>query len=196
MRDAKTLQPISIPPHSNKQLWLTVFVPNSTPLGKYAGQIQVDAGGMRLGVLDLQVVVPDFDLAASKIAYSIYYRALLDPQRASIGSEYRNESQMREELEDMVPHGIDDPTLYQRVTNEALFRLTLRLRQESGANRGPLYFLGLPTTEPLTALRDNIPRVREMAQEYGYTGLFVYGRDEAQGKELEAERGYGQQCIP
>jgi hypothetical protein len=189
VRDAKTLQPISIPPHSNKQLWLTVFVPNSTPSGRYAGQIQVDAGGMRLGVLGMQVVVPDFDPVASKIAYSIYYRAVLDPQRASISSEYRDESQMRAELEDMVHHSIDDPTLYQPVTNEALFRLALRLRQESGANRGPLYFLGLPTTEPLTALRANIPRVREMAHKYGYTGLSVYGRDEAQGKELEAERG-------
>jgi hypothetical protein len=186
--DAKTLQPISIQPYSNKQLWVTVFVPGSTPSGRYSGQIQVNADGKRLGVLRVEVVVPDFDLAASKVAYSIYYRAVLDPQRASISSEYRDESQMRAELEDMVRHGIDDPTLYQPITNKALFRLALELRQESGANRGELYFLGLPTTEPLSALRDNIPRVREMAHEYGYTGLSVYGKDEAQGKELKAER--------
>jgi hypothetical protein len=165
-----------------------VFVPNSTRSGRYAGEIQVHAGRRRLGVLRVQVVVPDFDLAASKVAYSIYYRAVLDPQRASISSEYRDESQMRADLEDMVRHGIDDPTLYQPITNEALFRLALELRQESGANRGELYYLGLPTNEPLSVLSVNIPRVREMAHEYGYTGLSVYGRDEATGKELEAER--------
>ena len=189
VKDSDTLQPISVPSGTNKQIWVTVHVPEDASPGEYSGQIHVSSNGVSLGIIEIQLSVPTFALAEPKLTYSIYYRAKLDPQRASIGSEYRSAEQMRAELANLSGHGVKNPTLLQSITNESLLNNALQLRRELGMNRGALYFLGFPTTELVETLKVQIPRLLVKAHSYGYSQLYEYGRDEAKGKELEAQRG-------
>ena len=189
VKDSDSLRPISLPSGTNKQVWVTVHVPEGASPGEYSGQIHVSSNGISLGTIAIQLSVLTFALAEPKLTYSIYYRAKLDPQRASIGSEYRSAEQMRAELVDLSRHGVKNPSMYQTLTNESLFNEALQLRRELEMNRGPLYSLGLTTTEPMEVLNVQIPRLLEKARSYGYSQLYVYGRDEATGKELEAQRG-------
>ena len=78
--------------------------------------------------------------------------------------------------------------------DEPLFRRHLQMAQEAGMSGRPLYFadsglIGAPT-EPaaLAALQENIRKTIRVAAEYGFTGVYFYGIDEARGEKLQAER--------
>ena len=113
VKDAKTLQPFALPRSTSKQVWATIFVPRDTPPDEYSGDIEVRSNGTLQGTIKINLKVHRFELAESKITHSIYYRAVLDDARASVGSEYRNTEQMREELQNLLNHGVRNPTMYQ-----------------------------------------------------------------------------------
>jgi len=56
----------------------------------------------------IEVTVHPFDLAESRLTYSIYYRARLTADgQPTIGSEGKSEEQFRVELSDMLAHGVN-----------------------------------------------------------------------------------------
>ena len=64
-------------------------------------------------------------------------------------------------------------------------------------NNGPLYYLGAQTrasflgndsTQAEIKLRTVFSQVNEIAREYGFTSVYIYGLDEAQGAALVAQR--------
>lgn len=192
--DAKTLQPFALPRRTNKQVWATIFVPPGTPPGEYSGDIEVRSNGALQGTIKVNLKVHSFELAESKIFHSIYYRAVLDDARARVGSEYRNTQQMREELQNLINHGVRNPTMYQPFSSQGLLREALQLRQDLGMNNEPLYYLGLQTTTSFLGhdaekqLRTVFSRINGIARDHGFTSVYVYGKDEAKGAELVAQR--------
>ena len=197
-KDAKTLQPFALPRSTNKQVWATIFVPPDTPPGEYSGDIEVRSNGALQGAIKINLKVHSFELAESKITHSIYYRAVLDDAKASVGSEYRNAEQMREELQNLLNHGVRNPTMYQPfLSGKGLLREALQLRQDLGMNNGPLYYLGAQTTASFLGndstqaeikLRTVFSQVNGIARAYGFTSVYIYGSDEAQGAALVAQR--------
>jgi hypothetical protein len=197
VKDAKTLQPFALPRSTSKQVWATIFVPPGTPPDEYAGDIEVRSNGALQGTIKINIKVHSFELAESKITHSIYYTAKLDDARASVGSEYRNTEQMREELQNLLNHGVRNPTMYQPLSNQELLREALQLRQDFGMNNGPLYYLGAWTTasflgnDPTQAekqLRNIFSQISGIARSYGFKSVYIYGNDEAKGAELVAQR--------
>lgn len=197
VRDAKTLQPFDLPRNTNKQVWVTVFVPRDTPPGMYSGDIEVRSSGVSQGKITLKLTVNTFELAESKITYSIYYRAVLNNEKATVGSEYRTSAQMQEELQNLLNHGVRNPTVYQPLSNQEQLSEALRLRQSFGMNTGPLYYLGAQTTgtflgnNPTYAeviLTKILSQINAIAQRYGYSSVYIYGRDEATGAGLVAQK--------
>lgn len=197
IRDAKTLQPFDLPRNTSKQVWITMFVPQDTPSGRYAGDIEVRSNGVLLGKITLNFTVYTFELAEPKITHSIYYRAVLNNEKATISSEYRNAAQMREDLQDLLNHGVTNPTMYQPLSNQKQLDEALRLRQNLGMNTGPLYYIGAQTTATFlgnharqaeTNLKTVLSNVNAIAQRYGYQSVYIYGRDESKGAELVAQR--------
>jgi hypothetical protein len=197
VKDAKTLQPFDLPRSTNKQVWATIFVPRSTPPDVYSGDIEVRSNGVLQGTIKINLKVYSFELAESKITYSIYYRASLDNARASVGSEYRNTEQMREELQNLLEHGVRNPTMYQPLSGQELLKEVMQLRQGLGMNYGPLYYLGVQTTasslgsyapQAETQLGTAFSQINGIARTYGFTSVYIYGQDEAQGTELVAQR--------
>ncbi len=197
VRDSGELQPFLASSGVTKQIWVTLHVPPDATPGRYKGQINLNSGDASLAVIPLDVDVHAFDLAESPITYSIYYRAQLDPLKASIGSEFRTKEQMRRELEDLRNHGVQSPTMYQSVTSDVLFREALGLRKNADMNHGPLFFLGIQTTETFLGnlatageanLRRIFPILASTARDYEFGEIYLYGRDEAKGPELARQR--------
>ncbi|HBP88424.1 MAG TPA: hypothetical protein PKK23_08950 [Nitrospirales bacterium] len=198
VKDAMTLQPFALPQSTNKQVWVTVFVPHNSPADEYSGDIQVRENGELKGTIKINLKVHMFNLAESEITHTIYYRAVLDDARASVGSEYRNTEQMRAELQNLLNHGVQNPTMYQPLSSLERLRGALQLRKDLGMNNGPLYYLGVQTTG--TFLGNTSPQaenllgtiysqINEIALAHGFTSVYIYGRDEVRGAELEAQRG-------
>lgn len=197
IKDAKTLQPFDLPRNTSKQLWITAFVPQGTPSGMYSGEIEIRSSGVLQGKITLNLTVYPFELVESKITHSIYYRAVLNEEKAVISSEYRTAAQMQEDLHDLLNHGVTNPTLYQPLSNPKHLSEALSLRQALGMNGGPLYYLGSQTTATFlgshaaraeTNLKNILSKITTTAQQYGYSSVYIYGKDEAQGADLSAQR--------
>ncbi|MEO7860393.1 MAG: hypothetical protein ABIU05_08090 [Nitrospirales bacterium] len=198
IKDAKTLQPFALPMNTSKQVWATIFVPMDTPPGEYSGDIEVRSNGALQGTIKIEIKVHSFELAESNIIHSIYYRAVLDDVRASVGSEYRNAQQMREELRNLLNHGVRNPTMYQPfLSGRGHLREALQLRLALGMNNAPLYYIGTQTTASSLGtdstkaeekLKTVFSQVKGIAREYGFTSVYIYGKDEAKGGELLAQR--------
>ena len=197
--DAKTLQPFDIPRNTSKQVWITIFVPQGARSGLYSGDIEVRSNGALLGKIGINLTVYTFELEEPKIIYSIYYRAVLNNEKVTVSSEYRTTAQMNEDLQDLLNHGVTNPTMYQPVVNQVELRKALSLRQSLGMNLGPLYYLGVQTTASFLGnqakqaeeyLRKVLSEINAIAQGHGYPSVYLYGKDEASGAELVTQRRF------
>ena len=190
--DAETLQPVDVPARALKQFWFTLRIPEDAKPGVYRGSVRFQAGaGSR--EIPLVVTVHAFDLAPSRLIYSIYYRPRLAPDgKPTITSEARSEEQYRAEMADMKAHGVLYPSNYQGM-DETATRRVLEIRKEVGLPAGPFFNLGQATgatTDPaqLKALGDAVSRWVALCKSFGYTDLYFYGIDEATGDQLAAQK--------
>ncbi len=186
IKDAKTLQPVKIPKETAKQFWVTVHLPQNDKAGKYQGEIELSSDGQVIETLKLAVEVLDFDLAENQLESSIYFHwgnGLNKENKGSMSSELRNEMQFKAELENLLAHGVDNPTVGVSYKKE-LLRKELELRKETGMRNDRLYYLGAGTGLPLETLKEII----KTAKEFGYSEVYFYGEDEARGDALKAQR--------
>jgi len=207
VRDAATLQPLDLPAGQNRQVWLTLRVPEGCKPGRYVGKVTLNAQGQPLGEAPLTLQVLPFKLETPRAHYdltrpftgSLYYWGELDKTSAGgIGYKLKSERQFRAELRAMYDHGIVAPAMIWSpqiiYRDEPLFRRHLAIMREIGMSGRPLYLadsglIGAPT-EPaaLAALQENIRKTIRLAAEYDFTGVYFYGIDEARGETLKAER--------
>lgn len=191
-RDAQTLQPVDIPAHRVKQFWFTVHIPENAKAGAYRGIVRF-RNGAGVQTLPLAVTVHPFDLAPSRVIYSIYYRGRLSVDgKPTISSERKSEQQYRVEMANLKSHGVLYPTNYQGLDATWLKR-TLEIRREAGLPGGPLYSLGLsPGTagspKQLEALKQRVKQWQDFCRPYGYDTIYAYGTDEAKGERLLAQK--------
>jgi len=190
--DAASLQPVDIPANSLKQFWLTVRIPEKAVAGTYCGVVKFHMGqGSR--EIPLKVTVHPFDLAPSRIVYSIYYRATLSGDgKPAISSESKSEGQYRAEMADLKAHGVLYPTNYQGM-DERVLRRIFEIRRAVGLPGGPFYNLGGSTgaaadRAALEALKSNVGRWLAFCEPFGYDPVYFYGSDEASGEQLIAQR--------
>ena len=207
VKDSPTLLPTSIPANTNKQVWITVKVPDDAHPGAYAGSINLFAGKQALGALRLKLVVLPFRLAEPKtyydpqreFTYSIYYWGELDPQGTGIiGGKYKSEKQLLAELRDIYAHGVTSPNLIW--TPELMYdrpqalRKSLAIRDEAGMRGRTLYLgdswlIGNRTDEAgLRKIREHVQSVLAAAREFGIPEVYFYGIDEARGDVLKSQR--------
>ena len=142
VRDAIKLQPFDVDESTNKQLWLTVYVPAGASPGHYTAEIALTSNGRQLTVLPLVLEVLPFELSKPRIDYSFYYRGILDKAwpAGSVSSEYKSEAQMLAELKNLKAHGVSNPTVYQPFKSDLLGRV-LELRQQAGMDTERLLWI-------------------------------------------------------
>ncbi|MBI2299169.1 MAG: carbohydrate-binding family 9-like protein, partial [Armatimonadetes bacterium] len=73
IRDAATLQPVTVPSHTACQLWVTVHVPADAKAGVYRGAIELVEAGRVVQAVPLSLEVLPFDLAPNPLESSIYF---------------------------------------------------------------------------------------------------------------------------
>lgn len=183
--DAATLQPFSVANGTNKQIWVTIKVPNDIPGGLYTGTIAVSSDGGSHGNITIQFRVHTFDLltaAQAGFTHSLYYPQVLRPADAGVGSGYKTVAQMRVELANIARHGVTGTTIYGNPTiaaESAYIETAVQLHAEAGLNAGPLYYLGYWTDHTQLELDTYLPSIRALATTYRFTGGFwEYGKDE------------------
>ena len=190
--DARALRPVDIAANTLREYWITVRVPENTPGGTYKGEVSFSCR-QGTSTVPLRVDVHPFELAPSRLRYSIYYRAKLSPDgKPTIGSELKSEEQYRAEIEDMKAHGVVFPSNYQGWHDDLLPRV-LEIRREVGMPPGPFYNLGQSTgstsdPEQLKALQARVKRWTELCRSFGYDDIYFYGIDEAKGDRLQSQR--------
>ena len=207
VEDAAALQPTDLPAGQNRQVWITVTVPATAKPGLYQGKVMLTASGAALGEVPISLQVLPFSLPAPLTRYdltqpftgSLYYWGELDRGgEGGIGYKLKSEQQFRAELKLMYDHGIVAPAVIWSpgivYKDEAFFRRHLQIMRDIGMSNRPLYFadssvIGAPT-EPaaLEELKANIAKTIRIAAEYGFTGVYFYGIDEARDETLKAER--------
>jgi hypothetical protein len=196
VKDAQVLQSFTLEKDHNKQIWLTIHVPGNAKSGRYQGKIVLRSGARVLGEIGVALRVLSFDLVEPKLTYSVYYRGQLYSGAKSVSSEYKTLTQMRLELTDMWNHGVKNPTVLQnpRQGSRPLFRDVLTLRKQMGMGEQPLYLLGLSTSwyphTPgyLQRLSHDIKNAVNDIRSFGIPEVYIYGKDEAKGDQLLAER--------
>ena len=197
LRDSDSLQPFDLIGGQNKQVWITVKVPDDAAAGEYSGDIVFKVGDRKIARFKVIVRVLPFSLPTPKTRYdpsqdytfSFYYRGKLAPDgKGKIGFKTKSEQQFRAELQMMYEHGIVAPLMLFHgsypggVRPASLFRRHLEIMRETGMSGRPLYLgdnIFQRTEERLTWLRQDLRGTISIARECGFTGVYFYGQDEA-----------------
>jgi hypothetical protein len=186
IRDAATLQRVTIPARTAKQFWVTVHVPSDARAGKYRGSIEITSGDNVAETLPLTLEVLPFDLAPNPLESSIYFHWGLEldmPGPGTLGIAKRSPAQLKAELQNLLAHGVDNPTVGVHVASGQLAD-ELRLRQEVGMRNDRLYYLVGHTSTPL----EKMQQIMATARGFGFGEFYFYGADEAQGDALKSQR--------
>jgi hypothetical protein len=190
--DTVLLQPFSLTTNENKQIWLTVHVPNTTPSGKYQGTITMTPLSAAPAMMNLNVTVLPFDLERASLEYAIYYTGKM-PQGSlkGINNEWKTPQQYALELKNMEDHGIAFPTLFEYEGN---LETALSIRNQSGLQKDHIYLhdgieTGNSTSQAdLTDLKNQVTRWKNTTSYYGFGEVYIYGIDEATDDILRSER--------
>lgn len=191
INDSAEVQPVTIRRGEAKQLWITIHVPLDAKGGNYKGRITLTDDQGSLGSLEFALHVLPIDLHSPKIQYSIYYRGTLS-DTPSISSERKDPAQFGAELNNMLAHGIKNPTVYHRL-NKVELNKTLEIRKQAGIDSSTLFYLGTGTGNPetyeqLAELRRRLKIIKEIAGEQRIEKIYLYGIDEAKGEKLVSQR--------
>jgi hypothetical protein len=199
IHDTLSLQPFSLKANENKQIWLTVHVPENTQAGIYDGDITITAPSEIPVIMNFSVTVLPFDLEPPPIEYSLFYRGVIpSTPKEGINSESKTPQQYALELQNMKDHGVSYPTMYQGY--DRMFGTALSLRNQSGLPNDHIYILGYGTesnsSQPyLTNLKKVVTQIKNTVSQYGYRDVYFYGVDEARGDVLLAERQIGRAHV-
>ncbi len=206
VKDSPTLLPTNVPSAENKQVWLTVKVPEDAKPGVYTGSVQITSSGASLGEVGLKLRVLPFTLPSPKthydpaedFTYSLYYWGELDPKgKGTIGYKVKSEEQFRAELQYMYDRNIVGPAMIISPSivydDEPLFRKHLQIMQETGMAGRPLVMadsglVGNPVTpEELELLKDRVRKTLAIAAEYDFPMVYFYALDEATNERLMSQ---------
>jgi hypothetical protein len=197
IRDATTLQPFSLKANENKQIWITVHVPSTTPAGNYSGNITITTPSETPVKMNFSVRVLPFNLEPAPLEYGLYYTAKLNDKLATQSFYYKTAVQYQADLQDMKDHGVLYPTLFQE--DDANLDTALALRDTVGLPKDKIYLSGINpgqdsyignAADPagLTTIANIVINWRNHTRTYGYTDTYFYGMDESSGNVLLSQR--------
>jgi hypothetical protein len=200
IHDASSLQPFSLKANENKQIWVTVHVPNNAPTGNYYGNITITAPSETPITMNVSITVLPFDLEPAPIEYGLYYDGIISAYSGTtdtVGFLYKTPTAYSAELRNMKDHGVLYPTLYQEETSN--LDSVLALRSSVGFPKDKIYLLGdwvghdsyignAQDAAGLKIIADNVLSWKNHTKAHGYTDTYFYGMDEVQGDTLLSQR--------
>jgi hypothetical protein len=189
--DASVLQPFSMNTGENKQVWITVHIPDTAQAGDYHGTITITPEGEPAETMNFTVTVLPFSLEPAPVEYALYYLGIISSNPTPVlSSDLKTPAQYSEELQDMKDHGISYPTLNDY--NPDTVGTELQLRNQSGLPTDHIYLTGVGTrnsTDPvkLTYLGNEVQQWESITAQYGFNDIYLYGIDEGGDGVLQSE---------
>lgn len=190
VRDAAILQRFAMAAQTNKQVWATIYVPEGTPAGNYAGSFTIAVPGKPATTLSYGLRVLPFALAPSLVEQAIYYRAQLQDSCPTLTPECRTPAQMAAEFANLRDHGVRYPTFYERSVAGRL-GARLVLMENAGLPKDKIFQLGDSLSEQgvgnpaeLSAL---VKRWNGVAASRSWGEVYSYGIDEATGPAFDSQ---------
>jgi hypothetical protein len=191
--DSNDLRPFDVKADVPRYIWLTVSVPEGARPDVYTGEVVVSSrDGLVLMSMPLRLEILPFTLEESPLEYAIYYRGVLGKGTRRLGSENKSKDQMTRELINMRDHGVSNPTIYQDISDISGLNDVLTLRRDVGISNKRLFLLGTNVdNETLRRERRNgavlKTQVEGWRRQFGVEQVFIYGRDEAEPREILAQ---------
>jgi PKD repeat protein len=191
--DSPTLQPLSLDANENRQIWVTVHIPDRQAPGSYLGNIAITNTSGYLGNMTLNVTVLNFNLQPSPLIYGLYYvgQLISSPVNDTQYDGYKTNITYSADLADLQNHGILYPTLYQ-VSTDPLFRTALQLRKQAGLPTDKLFTVNNVAWDVDNAtINSQITKLKTeqlLAASQGFGKIYSYGMDEAEQPTLQAEK--------
>ncbi len=197
VRQASELLPITLPARENKQVWLRLRLPSSAEAGRYTGELRLRAPGFASRSIPLTVEVLPFSLSPPRLQMAMYYRGqTVTGEAPPRHRAWKSPELLERELADLLDHGIRHPTIHhwtgKRTSRKTLAR-DLEIRARVGLPKDPLYFIGIYPGAPksgseLRAMKSRISQWLAFFRERGHSQIYLYGKDEAKGRELTDQR--------
>ncbi|MDD5483567.1 MAG: hypothetical protein PHP98_07950 [Kiritimatiellae bacterium] len=198
--DSPTLVPFNLKRKENKQLWLTIKIPDNAAPGVYKGEVRIKKGQAVLGAIPMKVRVLPIKLLPPYHVSSIYYY-----MPSGVTYQERQFRQFRKETENLLAHGVFNPVfpteLVVRDPGLKDMEEALKIREELGIRGQPLFIcgnaqnLGFSTSEnsavtpsQLEELKKKTRDILAMAGKFNIPEVYFYGVDEAKGDRLAAQR--------
>lgn len=193
--DSPELEPVDIARGENQQFYLTLHIPENTKAGTFTGIITLKGSGQPERTLNLALRVLPFKLLQPYYISSMNHHSRLDNGRFSDHKLARTETVYRRELLDLKAHGVSNPIISPGYTPE-LFERMLLIRQELGMSGQPLFYQDYDGEIQQAAfhgksiewLKKQVAGKIALAKRYGFTDVYFYGLDEAEGDKLKAQR--------
>ncbi len=182
--DAASLQPFDIRKNELRQVWLTVYVPETAQAGSYRSMVRVKAGE---GVVELPMVVQvlPFRLSPSRWGCGMYYgagyitmdrlkneveqrrepmlyKAYHEGRTKFVHSFLKTDEQMKEDLLDMKAHGVTSAVMYCPPEQG------VRLMKETGFGDGKTYITCATVDK----------QGMEFLKSQGYEDIYLMAQDE------------------
>jgi hypothetical protein len=190
--DSDKLLPFSIDSNSIKQLWFTIKIPDNTIPGIYKNRIDIVVDDTIIKSQQIELEVLPFDLQSSIMTYGIFYHGMLKEYIEQYSYYRRNEEQLTMELTDLKNHGIKYPTTY---NNNDELKKDLTIRKILGFPDDKIFhvdidlFSNYPETDSeIDSLLSEVKVTKSIIDEMSSGQLYVYGVDEAGGKDLINQR--------
>ena len=199
--DSKTLQPVRLTKGENKQIWVTVKVPENTPAGIYRGPIQLLADGRPAGAVNLEVRVLPFALPAPKTYYdtdkdylvTLYATNVLEiAKRLKLSREEADRLQLAW-YKNLIAHNVVNIRSDLNLSNKpdraqaiAELQHELRLLKQAGATMKPLlssgrvaYVSNAESKDPSLYRQRIDDLARTLKEEVGHSDIYITSWDEA-----------------
>lgn len=200
LADAADLQPFNMAAGEEKCLLLEVAIPSDQPAGRYVGALTIEVGGVATVTVPVILRVLPFEFSShAERVFGIYYPQILDLTKGDddtlVGAFYNSHSgpgisqgHMLAELIEMQRAGVV-PTVYTQFGTDgsqqrANFLAHLQLMNLAGFSGVPIYWLGDYTgnysrdSAGAASIAAKVLAVKAVIQQYGFTDLYFYGRDE------------------
>jgi hypothetical protein len=189
--DAPRLQPFDVPPYENRELWVTVSVPERTTPGIYSSTVKVAPADGPPQSFSISMRVLPFTLPQPVIEHGIYYRGYVTSREpAGVGADVKTMAQYEREILNMKAHGISHPTFCFGAAKRIGDMLNVRVA--AGLPTDRLYCMKCPgnprSPDELARLKTDLKTWIDRARAYGYGDVYFYGRDCWTGDRLSSQR--------
>jgi len=176
--DAVSLRSFKLDKNQNKQIWITIHVPENATPGLYKGTLSIASRSyLPMNVTIILNVLP-FKLEEPLADYGLYYTGTL----LTSAPDKKTIQQITTDLQDMSAHGTTFVSMYNQGSN---FSKALELWKKYQLDKNNLFYLGTPrvgtqtTIEDISLMIDQINSVKNNASGYGFSSVYFYAIDEA-----------------